>query len=283
MDGFRKSLENEFYKIYVFNLRGNQRTKGEESRKEGGKIFGEGSRAPISITLLLKKKNYKGKAKIFYRDIGDYLNREEKLQIVKDSKSFFSLNMNLKQIFPNKYGDWISQRNNKFLEFIPLNAEAKYQSNCESFFITYSNGIKTNRDSWAYNFSNRRLTENMKNTIEFYNSKINEFKNLKQKNPSFKFADFKKDNSEPAKIKWSSSLENYFKKFEKVNFKAENIYKSYYRPFMISNLYFETKFIEARYQNHKLFHEPDTKNLMICVSSSSKNFSTLITDRVYGH
>lgn len=105
MDGFRKSFENEFYKIYVFNLRGNQRTKGEESRKEGGKIFGEGSRAPISITLLLKKKNYKGKAKIFYRDIGDYLNREEKLQIVKNSKSFFSLNMNLKQIFPNKYGD----------------------------------------------------------------------------------------------------------------------------------------------------------------------------------
>ena len=49
---------------------------------------------------------------------------------------------------------------------------------------------------------------------------------------------------------------------------------------MISNLCFEKKFIERRYQNQKLFPEPDTKNLMICVNGSSKNFSTLITDKV---
>ncbi len=54
-DGFRHCLEKEFSSIYVFNLRGNQRTSGELSRKEGGKIFGSGSRTPISITLLVKK------------------------------------------------------------------------------------------------------------------------------------------------------------------------------------------------------------------------------------
>lgn len=54
-DGFRKTLEMEFDSIYVFNLRGNQRTSGELSRREGGKIFGSGSRTPISITLLVKK------------------------------------------------------------------------------------------------------------------------------------------------------------------------------------------------------------------------------------
>lgn len=56
-DGFRKSLEEEFDKIYVFNLRGNQRTSGELSRKEGGKIFGSGSRTPIAVTLLVKNSN----------------------------------------------------------------------------------------------------------------------------------------------------------------------------------------------------------------------------------
>ena len=55
-DGFRKSLEKEFSAIYVFNLRGNQRTSGELSRREGGKIFGSGSRTPIAITILVKKK-----------------------------------------------------------------------------------------------------------------------------------------------------------------------------------------------------------------------------------
>lgn len=41
--------------IYVFNLRGNQRTSGELSCKEGGKIFGSGSRTSIAITILVKK------------------------------------------------------------------------------------------------------------------------------------------------------------------------------------------------------------------------------------
>ena len=59
LDGFRKCIEKDFEKIYVFNLRGNQRTSGELSRKEGGKIFGSGSRAPIAITILVKKPEEK--------------------------------------------------------------------------------------------------------------------------------------------------------------------------------------------------------------------------------
>ena len=54
-DGMRRCMEQEFDKIYVYNLRGNQRTSGELSRKEGGKIFGSGSRTPITITILVKK------------------------------------------------------------------------------------------------------------------------------------------------------------------------------------------------------------------------------------
>ena len=53
-DGLRKSLENEFSSIYVFNLRGNARTSGELRQKEGGGVFGLGSRTPIAITLLVK-------------------------------------------------------------------------------------------------------------------------------------------------------------------------------------------------------------------------------------
>jgi predicted helicase len=55
LDGFRKCLEREFSSIYVYNLRGNQRTSGELSRKEGGKIFGSGSRTPVTITVLVKR------------------------------------------------------------------------------------------------------------------------------------------------------------------------------------------------------------------------------------
>ena len=87
MDGLRKCFEEEFSEIYVFNLRGNQRTQGETSRREGGKIFGSGSRAPIAITILVKNPAHVGKAQIFYRDIGDYLTREDKLNRITITRS----------------------------------------------------------------------------------------------------------------------------------------------------------------------------------------------------
>ena len=59
MDGLKKCLVDEFTSIYCFNLRGNQRTSGELSRKEGGKIFSSGSRATIAITLSIKNPDKK--------------------------------------------------------------------------------------------------------------------------------------------------------------------------------------------------------------------------------
>ena len=55
LDGFRKAIEKEFSKIYVFNLRGNCRTSGELRKKEAGNVFGLGSRTPIAVTVLVKK------------------------------------------------------------------------------------------------------------------------------------------------------------------------------------------------------------------------------------
>ncbi len=53
--GMRQALADEFDSIYVLDLRGDQRTQGELSRKEGGKIFGSGSRAKVCMTFLVKR------------------------------------------------------------------------------------------------------------------------------------------------------------------------------------------------------------------------------------
>ncbi len=129
-DGFRKCLEKEFSSIYVFNLRGNQRTSGELSRKEGGKIFGSGSRTPIAISLLVKNPKHKPeKATIIYYDIGDYLSREEKLAIIKKFGSIGNAEIPLIELTPNEHGDWISQRNNLFETFIPIGDKDDKKSN----------------------------------------------------------------------------------------------------------------------------------------------------------
>jgi predicted helicase len=126
LDGFRKAIYNEFSTIYVFNLRGNQRTSGELSKKEGGKIFGSGSRTPVSITIIVKKPNQTGNtAQILYKDIGDYLSREEKLNIVKESHSILNPPLKMSQLKPNAHSDWLNKRNDKFGEYIPLAPEQK--------------------------------------------------------------------------------------------------------------------------------------------------------------
>ena len=140
----------------MFNLRGNCRTSGEQRRKESGNVFGEGSRTPISITILVRKpkKDPDELATILYKDIGDYLTREDKLKTIKDFGSMLSASIDLSSIAPNEAGDWINQRDGLFETFIPISQSKKYDHKAQTFFVTDTNGIQTNRDSWVYNFSN---------------------------------------------------------------------------------------------------------------------------------
>lgn len=123
LDGFRQCLLEDFNSIYCFNLRGNQRTSGELSRKEGGKIFGSGSRTPVAITILIMKKGIKKDGFIRYCDIGDYLTREQKLDIIREYKSI--KNISWKYLIPNANNDWINQRNPNFMNFIALGDKRK--------------------------------------------------------------------------------------------------------------------------------------------------------------
>ena len=144
-DGFRASLVEEFSHIYVLNLRGNQRTMGEASRREGGKVFGEGSRTPVAIAILVKDGS-KTQGQISYHDIGDYLSREEKLRIVEDFQGLDSVPW--VSIEPNQDQDWINQRTDLFASFIPL-AVKKGDHSEIAIFDTYSRGVLSARDAWA--------------------------------------------------------------------------------------------------------------------------------------
>lgn len=86
-DGMRKCLTEEFSSIYVYHLKGNQRTSGERSRQEGGKVFGEGSRAPVAIVFLVKNPASTERGKIFFHSVDDYLTREEKLACLREDRS----------------------------------------------------------------------------------------------------------------------------------------------------------------------------------------------------
>ena len=166
-DGMRLTLAGEFSDIHILNLRGNQRTTGEQSRKEGGKVFGGGSRATVAITLLVKDPSHAGPAIIHYTDIGDYLSREDKLAKTAAAGSLAGLEP-FSALTPNAYGDWLHQRSDQFNEFLAIGDKV----GGATVFTMYSGGLKTNRDSWNYNFSRDKIEFNIGSMVEFYNGEV---------------------------------------------------------------------------------------------------------------
>lgn len=258
LDGMRKCFEREFSAIYVFNLRGNQRTSGELSRKEGGKIFGSGSRTPIAITILVKKPkaNLDEKAKIYYHDIGDYLSREEKLRIIRNMGDISNPQMQWVSIIPNEHSDWLNKRSEQFKLYTPLEPEKKFGKGNKSFFVSYSLGTATNRDIWVYNFSSIRLHQNIERTILHYNEQRLLLANGEIQEPI-------KDSS---RGNWTRDWLNQVKR-NKPFVENKNEYRmALYRPFMRVNSYFDDDLNQERYQLPKLFPTPEHKNRVICVS-----------------
>lgn len=271
-DGIRKTLVKDFSHIYIFNLRGNQRTSGEVSRKEGGKIFGSGSRTPVAITIFIKDGLHKGECELYYHDIGDYLNRDEKLNTIAEFKSIE--NLPLQKIGPNAAGDWINQSDALFYDFIALGD--KKEKNQNAIFSQYSRGIGTNRDAWAYNFSKQALEDNMKRMIKTYNDNIVKYKSLDNKEINIENI----IDADPKKISWSNGLRNDFKKMKFHDFKQGCIVKSIYRPFTKQFLYLNRSFISDGYKMYDIFPNSEHKNIVIAVTGigASKPFSALASD-----
>jgi predicted helicase len=279
-DGFRKCLPNDFSSIYVFDLRGNQRTKGEYARKEGGKIFGSGSRNRITITLLVKNPDAPvGPANIYYYDIGEYLNREEKLSLIQEFRSLNNLDFSWRIINPNEHGDWLIERTDVFASFIPTEPEKKFDIKAQSFFVTYAIGIGTNRDSWVYNFSQQQAEKNMRKMADSFNEQQVGYQAALKLNPKLPVDQFITDDAKV--IGWSANLKKAVNSTQTRNFKQNQIRVASYRPFTKQALYFDKYFLERPGVNDKFFPNQDVDNVAIGVSPSlNDGLSILITDKV---
>lgn len=278
LDGMRKCLEREFSAIFVFNLRGNQRTSGELARKEGGKIFGSGSRTPIAITILVKKPKASDEAaRIYYHDIGDYLSREEKLNILHNMGDISNPLMQWVSITPNEHGDWLNKRSEQFKLYTPLEPEKKFGKGNKSFFEGFSLGLGTNRDAWVYNSSLVELQANITKTIDFYNQQVESYKTAKKE---MSLDDFLSDKRDSTKIVWTDTLIRDLQKGIKYKIDNSRYTVGMYRPYFKQALYQDRILNHRVYQMPRLFPTSNHRNLVICVSGigASKDFSTLITD-----
>ncbi len=279
-DGLRGALVGEFTSLHVFNLRGNARTSGEERRKEKGNVFGEGSRQPIAITLLIKNSSKKKEGLVRYYDIGDYLTREQKLEKVESLQSMAGLPF--KKLKPNKNNDWINQRDEAFEHFIPIGSkEERGEISSKSIFISFSQGVQSGRDAWSYNFSKSKLARSIDATIRIYNEQVEQVKRMRNRGGSRELKIQDLVENDPSKIRWTRSLHQLCEKGFKMTFKEEGIRDACYRPFVTLNLYSEKSFTYLLGKLNLFFPRPDSENLVIGITGvgSTADFSALISKR----
>ena len=275
--GIRACLAEEFNSVYLLHLRGNARTSGERRRAEGGNVFGGGSRAPVAITILVKNPNaaHEG-CKIHYRDIGDYLTREQKLAALRRAGSVKGFN-DWEAITPNKHYDWVDQRSDVFAGFYPLGTkETKADRADDAIFKLYSRGLATSRDAYIYNFSRNACAENALCMTQDYLAALSAM----EADPEI--TEVIAARMHTSNIRWDRELENQLRRRRTTEFDVGYIRKAAYRPFVKTNCYADYIFANCKYQQDLIFPNGSSENRVICVPGigGKKSFSALMTDTI---
>ena len=277
-DGMRKHLTQDFDAIYILDLSGNVR-KNPKLSGTTHNVFG--IQVGVSINFFIKKEANNmdpESTNIFYTRVDEFWRKEQKYQFL-DSKQHYQ-NIEWRQITPDIRHTWLTEGLQiDFDTFIPMGSRKSKNAVTSVIFNTYSLGVSTNRDTWAYNFNLNDLTKNIQQMSETYNTEIDRWN--RREDRTVKVDDFVL--SDETKIKWSSGLKDKLKGGRTAHFLQEKIRASLYRPFSKMNLYFDPRMMTERASLFQsIFPTPETEkeNHVICVKgiSGSKPFHTLMVD-----
>lgn len=262
-DGLRASLYDEFNYLYIFNLRGDARTQGEQRKKEAGNIFGSGSRTPVAISILVKDGS--NHHELYYHDIGDYLSRNEKLDLIHQFGDIS--NIDWQPIIPDGYNDWLNQRDPNYEKYVVLAGQEN------SIFYNNSMGVLTSRDAWVSGYSKEAVINNTRRLIQNYNDELQRLENIPANERKNQL------NRDSHYINWSFRLEERLKKGKNIEFVKNKLLQILYRPFTKKWLYYSDDLIERVRLYYKKFGK---ENLVINTTGrgASKEFSALVTNLI---
>ncbi len=261
-DGMRQCLAEEFDWLYVLDLGGNIR-KGQPGNSN---VFG--ITVGVSISFLVKTgQPREGSASILYSDAAAALPKESTFQFLTENAHLG--NVKWREIQPNARQMWLTEGlRAEFDTFLPMGTKSAKAARSDvegTIFKTYSLGVSTNRDAWAYHFNPETLAANMARMIEFYNAETSRWE--RRTDLQISVNDFV--NPDRAQIKWTNRLKAALGKGTRVEFSPEKTRTSLYRPFTKMHLYFD------RLMNHRVAGMPaifptvaaEQENRVICVPS----------------
>ncbi len=257
-DGMRKHLSEEFDTLYILDLGGNVR-KGQSG---DANVFG--IQVGVSVNIFVKSSRHRdcavtaeGASRILYNDEAAERNKARTFAFLDENQHIG--NIEWEMLTPDKRHTWLTaDLHTDFDTFIPMGskvAKSALSDVKDAIFKTYSVGVLTARDAWAYNFNRDALADNMQAMIEFYNSEASKWERHVERTQTVD--EFVSTDSK--KIKWTDRLKAELTKGKLVEFTQEQIRNSLYRPFTKSNLYFDKLMIQRTYVFPSIFPTPEAE------------------------
>ncbi len=221
--GARATLRDEFTDIYVVNLRGDAMKSGEEFRREGDKIFGQGSRNGVQITVLVRNpaKAQNEPAELRYAEVPEYSALHQKFDWLEGLSDVTSDAFETVPV--NDTHDWVNTTDSTFETMMPVCSSDKKDVRVAS--SRHASGVKTNCDAYVYSFSRDDLINKMKCMIDAYEDARELHHDL---NLPFEECTA---NTDLTAIKWTETLKQSLKKGDVITFDETRIREVLYRPF----------------------------------------------------
>ena len=277
-DGMRQHLAEDCDAIYILDLGGNARRGLKVSNAN---VFG--IRVGVSINLFIKKSSVRvGSPNLYCYQTDELWNKKQKFDFLSERQHAGGVTWN--SIQPDARHTWLTEGlHTEFDTFIPIGSKQAKSVKGEVddvIFKTYSNGVKTNRDAWVYNFNRNALTEHINRAVDTYNAEVARWG--QQMDRDTNLDDFVV--SDDTKIKWSRDLKAKLKRGRTTEYGKDKVRTSFYRPFTKSNLYFDQTMNDVLSLFPCIFPtlETETENRLISVAGigNRKGFGCLATNRV---
>ena len=222
------------------------------------------------------------KARIYYARVDELWRKGEKYAYLEEKEHVG--NVAWQELEPDAKGNWLTEgMRDEFETFVPLvskEAKAAKITTDGIVFKTYSNGVKTNRDTWAYNFDPDNLFDNIKRTINVYNQHVYKLEALKEKSQDIDAL----VNYDDANISWSSTLKIFLKRRLLATADIKTIREAHYRPFCSQYLYYDDLLNDRPGLFASIFPNlsAEEENRVICATGvgAERPFASLISNSI---
>ncbi len=153
--------------------------------------------------------------------------------------------------------------------------EVKAGKSDEAVFRLFSNGYKTKRDAYLYNFSREACEKNARAAVDEYMGAMQD----RESDPNLSVDDAVERHS--AGLRWDPELAEKMRRGQKIVHSGGLVRTAAFRPFVKQYLYGEPMLAQGPSIMNIMFPSPDSNNRAICVdSSSSTPLSCLVVDKM---